>query len=303
MRRVSLGGCHVLGGVAAVIISLGVWQGSSALAASTSSPTPNPVVPVPGLDVTGAGPASAIHGNPTSGAAKFATYCSSCHGDRGTTGIANPGSTDGTVPTINPIDPAFLNAAGGDPSVVAHELDAFLQHGSRPSGPQPQLSMPGFGDHNLVPQSDLADIEAYVMQLNGVFWPDRCPGIRLDIANPAVGARVEPGHLIVQGQAQDIRAQQGSGIDRIDLFLDSRASGGHGLASLNPTQAPAPSGPNTFQAKVLLPKLTGGHDLVVYAHSTVTNQEAMVTIPIAIGQDPSKAFVTAPTGALVTCTP
>jgi uncharacterized repeat protein (TIGR01451 family) len=33
--------------------------------------------------------------------------------------------------------------------------------------------MPAWGDHNRLSQQDLANIEAYVMQLNGVYWPDR----------------------------------------------------------------------------------------------------------------------------------
>src|SRR5207248_4183861 len=114
-----------------------------------------------------------------------------CHGDRGTAGIENPGSNDGSVPTLNPIDPGFLENANGDPAVFAHDIDLFLQHGSRPAGPKPLVSMPAFGDHKTLARSDIADIEAFVMGLNGVFWPDRCPGILVDLANPSPGSRVE----------------------------------------------------------------------------------------------------------------
>src|SRR5438105_8699739 len=190
---------------------------------------------------------SLIHGDPVAGGAKFASMCASCHGDRGTMGITNPGSTDGTVPVLNPIDPGFLADSNGDASIFARELDVFLQHGSRPAGPSPLITMPGFGDQHLVPQNDIADIEAYVMQLNGTFWPDRCPGIQLELANPSPGARVELGHYVVQGRAVDARAKAGSGIDRVDFFLDSRDSGGRFIGTTSPPLPPGPAGPPSLQ--------------------------------------------------------
>src|SRR5437763_6557596 len=91
--------------VAVVAVSLGIFQASLALAATQTAPAPNPLTaglnpvtsPVAGVDITIAGPASRIHGDPVAGGAKFASMCASCHGDRGTMGITNPGSTDGTV--------------------------------------------------------------------------------------------------------------------------------------------------------------------------------------------------------------
>jgi|SRR5579859_3964 len=295
-------------GLMAAAVGLGLVQASLVLAAAPTpnplAPGPNPVTsPVPGVDITIPGPAAAIHGDPVGGAAKFNANCASCHGARGTAGITNPNSSDGTVPVLNPIDPGFIDDSNGDAAIFARELDVFLQHGSRPAGPNPLITMPGFGDHHLLPQSDIADIEAYVMQLNGTFWPDRCPGIRLELANPSPAARVEPGNLVVQGRAMDARAQHGSGIDRVDFFLDARDSGGRMIGTTNPAAVTGPAGASSFQATVSLPAQVGGHNLVAYAHSSVTSQESVVSIPIAIGEDPVKAFAVVPTGQSINCAP
>ncbi len=155
-----------------------IWQAS--LAVADGPPTPNSLAPssdtrfapVAGADITANGPAAAIHGDPLNGRRLFALNCVTCHNDRGVGGLPNPGSDDGTVPPLNPIDPGFLGAQD-DPAAFARAADLFIQHGSRPAGKSPQISMVGWGDHQLIPQTDLADLEAYVMSLNGVYWPDR----------------------------------------------------------------------------------------------------------------------------------
>jgi mono/diheme cytochrome c family protein len=315
----------MLCGVSAAAIGLTLCVGSVVLADS-GPPTPNPLsatlnpaikqlpprlqallqigaLPVPNVDITGLGAASSIHGDAAKGATEFAANCAVCHGDRGAAGIANPGSDDGTVPVLNPIDPGFLAHANGDAAVFARDLDVFIQHGSRPSGDNPLLSMPAWGDHHLLTQADIADIEAYVMSLNGVFWPDRCPGIQLGLANPASGSRVDPGSLVVEGSAVDVRASAGSGISRVDFFLDDRDAGGKFVGTTVPGQTPG-SSPSSFRATLSLPKVTGGHELFAYAFSAVRGQEGVLSIPIAVGEDPSKAFVTAPpTGPSTSCTP
>jgi plastocyanin/mono/diheme cytochrome c family protein len=164
-----------------MIVSLIGWTASIVFAAA---PQPNPLAPltpganpyfapVPGIDLTSNGAAATIHGNPLRGRALFAENCATCHNDRGLGNLPNPGSDDGTVPPLNPIDPGFLEDSQGDPAQFAKLIDVFIQHGSRPAGDSPQLDMIGWGDHKVLSQSDLADIEAYVMQLNGVYWPDR----------------------------------------------------------------------------------------------------------------------------------
>src|SRR5215467_7825494 len=121
-----------IGAMTAVVLGLGVWQISVVMAAAPApnplAPSPNPqIAPIAGVDITGAGPASKIHGDPTVGATKFATICNSCHGEQGANGITNPCSDDGSVPTLNPIDPGFGEDSNGDAAVFARELDLFLQ--------------------------------------------------------------------------------------------------------------------------------------------------------------------------------
>jgi mono/diheme cytochrome c family protein len=296
---------------ALAIVAAGVWQASIVLADDAGPPTPNALVgtnpllgPVPGVDISGAGPASAIHGNPVAGAAKFHAMCASCHGERGTAGIANPGSDDGTVPTLNPIDPGFLADANGSAAIFARDIDLFVQHGSRPAGKSPLISMPGFGDHKLMPQRDLADIEAFVMELNGVFWPDRCPGIQVELANPSPGARVPVGNYVVAGRAVDHHASTSPGISRIDLFLDARDAGGRFLGSAVPSASAGSSDPTHFQMTVAFPNMVGIHDLVAYAYSSASATTGVVSVPIALGEDPTKALLVVPSDAQsLTCTP
>jgi mono/diheme cytochrome c family protein len=110
------------------------------------------------------GPALNLTGNVTSGIQVFVQNCQKCHGPQGTGGVSNPGSTDGTVPPLNPIDSTIANS---DPKVFAFNVDLFVEHGSTPDGPNPAQVMPAWGDqHKLSPQQ-IADVIAYVLSLNG----------------------------------------------------------------------------------------------------------------------------------------
>lgn len=111
------------------------------------------------------GPASMTIGDAGHGAILFQQTCVRCHGPMGTDKVPNPGSDDGTVPPLNPIDPAFKSA---DPGVFASNIDRFIQHGSVPDGPSPTLKMLPFGDSNTLTQQAIANVEAYVLSLNGV---------------------------------------------------------------------------------------------------------------------------------------
>lgn len=79
--------------------------------------------------------------------------------------VSNPGSTHGKVPPLNPINRDLFSP---DPKTFVGQIDLFLQHGSRPEGPNPRLSMPPFGDTHSLTQQQIADIEAYILNLNGV---------------------------------------------------------------------------------------------------------------------------------------
>ncbi len=111
------------------------------------------------------GTAAAIIGSASHGEILFSQVCAACHGPEGTDDVPNPGSADGKVPPLNPIDRELFAA---DPKVFAQKIDLFIQHGSTPEGPHPALHMLAFGDTNALTQPQIADLEAYVMSLNGV---------------------------------------------------------------------------------------------------------------------------------------
>jgi mono/diheme cytochrome c family protein len=124
------------------------------------------------------GEAAFIIGSAENGAALFREQCISCHGPQGTDNVPNPGSDDGTVPPLNPIDRALYNT---DPRVFVEHIDKLIQHGSMPSGPHPALHMPAWGDSRSLTQQEIANLEAYIMELNGVN--------RAEILNPGMRPR------------------------------------------------------------------------------------------------------------------
>lgn len=127
-----------------------------------NAPTPEPAKP---SIAGGTGPALSLTGNANNGKPLFGTYCAACHGPEGIVGGPNPRSSDEFVPSLNPIDPTIANA---DPKIFAANVDLFIEHGSVPSGPAPELSMPSFGDQKMLTPQQIADIITYIMSLNGV---------------------------------------------------------------------------------------------------------------------------------------
>ncbi len=124
------------------------------------APTPEPARP---SNEGNPGPAASQAGDANRGQVAFGQYCSICHGPEGRFGYPNPGSEDGVVPEVNPIDPTIANA---DPKVFATNVDLFVEHGSIPDGPHPTLLMPAFGDNKMLTDQQIADIIAYIIQVN-----------------------------------------------------------------------------------------------------------------------------------------
>ena len=83
------------------------------------------------------GPGSAIglSGDVKAGATVFVDNCQKCHGEKGAGGSENPGSTDGTIPPLSPIDETMIDK---DPKTFAYNIDLFIEHGSTPEGPSPK---------------------------------------------------------------------------------------------------------------------------------------------------------------------
>jgi hypothetical protein len=97
----------------------------------------------------------------------------------------------------------------------------------------------------------------------------------LDIGNPHPNEHI-PARLNMRGVAYDPQAAQGSGIDRVQLFLGDREKGG---ASLGEARLGGPI-TNGWEIVVTLP--TGPHILFVYARSSETGLESVVSIPVEV---------------------
>jgi mono/diheme cytochrome c family protein len=130
------------------------------------APTPEPARP---SESGAAGPAAGMQGSVEQGKVDFGLYCAACHGPEGVQGVPNPGSDDGSVPPLNPIDETMINS---DYATFATNVDLFIEHGSVPEGKGPQIMMPSFGDWGMLSDSQIADLIAYVLDLNGV---DKAP--------------------------------------------------------------------------------------------------------------------------------
>ncbi len=89
------------------------------------------------------GPAVNLTGDAVSGQQIFVANCQKCHGEQGIGNVPNPGSDEGTIPPLNPIDETLI---GSDPKVYATNLDLFIERGSTPAGSNPKEKMPAWGD-------------------------------------------------------------------------------------------------------------------------------------------------------------
>ena len=147
-----------------IVVSIILLLGVSFLAACDAKATPTPAVEVPKPSNAG-GPGDAVNltGDATAGAQVFVDKCQECHGAEGKVGIANPGSTDGTVPSLNPIDEGLVSA---DYKTFATNVDLFIEHGSTPEGDNPAKLMTAFGDKKELSAQQIADVIAYVISLN-----------------------------------------------------------------------------------------------------------------------------------------
>ena len=110
----------------------------------------------------GPGPALDLKGNTTAGMRVYDSNCTKCHGPQGKGGVDNAGSTDGTIPPLNPIDDTLKS---DDAKVYAYNIDLFMEHGSTPDG-KPKEVMPAWGDTKKLTPQQIADVIAYVISLN-----------------------------------------------------------------------------------------------------------------------------------------
>ena len=189
--------------VPATLPPLSLQLGSATTATAPAGGTAVP--PAPGSDIPkpsnpgGPGQAVNLTGSVDSGKTIFASNCAVCHGAEGKGGNPNPGSTDGTVPSLNPIDPLLVSP---DRTTFVTNIDLFVEHGSTPEGPGPTFSMPAWGDKKLLLPQQIADVISYVMSLNPAAAVSQSPstaapppaaGTSVVAATPAgTGTQTEP---------------------------------------------------------------------------------------------------------------
>jgi len=106
--------------------------------------------------------------------------------------------------------------------------------------------------------------------------------IHLTVANPAPGDPTPQGAYMVSGMAWDTTASSGAGVERVDFFLGDRDNGGLFLGSATPGTDMAEGAPTgSFTTTLDFPSdSSNGNTLYVYALSSVSGQEQMVTIPL-----------------------
>jgi len=142
--------------------SAAATEAATAAAAEAAKPEATAEIARP-TNPGGPGEAVNLKGDTAAGAKLYIDTCKKCHGDAGKGGVANLGSTDGTIPALNPIDATMLDK---DPKVTITNIDLFLEHGSTPGGPSPKEKMDAFGDGKKLTPQQIADVIAYVVSLN-----------------------------------------------------------------------------------------------------------------------------------------
>jgi cytochrome c553 len=114
---------------------------------------------IPGMP----GEAINLKGDANAGQQIFIDHCQVCHGPQGTDNVLNPGSDDGTIPPLNPIDETLISP---DHATYVYNLDLFIQNGSIPEGLNSTFQMPGWGRLGILTQQEIADVIEYVISLN-----------------------------------------------------------------------------------------------------------------------------------------
>jgi mono/diheme cytochrome c family protein len=135
------------------------------LSLANATPTAEPAQPEVAGPSNPGGPGDAVNltGDPNAGKQVYVDECQLCHGTEGKGDVLNPGSDDGTVPALNPIDSTLI---GSDDKTNISNIDLFIQNGSTPPGVNPARLMPPFGAQNGLTQQQIADVIAYLISLN-----------------------------------------------------------------------------------------------------------------------------------------
>jgi hypothetical protein len=107
--------------------------------------------------------------------------------------------------------------------------------------------------------------------------PAKAATLQLRLDNPAAGATLPLGNMLLEGTARDLAASSGSGVDRVQAFLGDQNTGGEFLGGATPNDA------GNFVINISLGSGDqGAQTLYVYAHSSVTNQQRLVTRAVVV---------------------
>src|SRR5258708_34862557 len=110
----------------------------------------------------------------------------------------------------------------------------------------------------------------------------------LEVSNPSGGDTIHVGAYMMEGMAFDRAADQGAGLERVDIFLEDRNTGGVLIGSGQmAAPSPVPDDPQLseagWSAHVIVPRnMVGGHTMFVYTMSAITGGELVVGIPITV---------------------
>ena len=111
----------------------------------------------------GIGTAVDIVGDKEHGAILFHKTCMSCHGPHGNPEAPGFNAPKG-VPSLNPIR---YELTSSNVRAFTQRIDVFIQHGA-PALTEGGPLMSDFGDSHALTQAQIADLEAYILALNGV---------------------------------------------------------------------------------------------------------------------------------------
>jgi hypothetical protein len=153
-----------------------------------------------------------------------------------------------------------------------------------PTPPPNMLSLPPCGTPTPTPTfpafPGVASTPGIAASVTPGVVPLTSPTLRVD--NPQPGDTISAGMHVFEGLAFDSLAQSATGVDRVEIFLDPREQGGQLIGDATLGGANATHSPFSYELTAPIPNRKGGHMLTVYAHSSVTNLETSVSIPITV---------------------
>jgi hypothetical protein len=175
-----------------------------------------------------------------------------------------PGFESGGYPVLLVESGVPFSGWAADPPLVTSPLMALTPSVLEPAPSAPVVARPG------APAPPSTAALPAVVQTG--------PSLVLSVGNPQPGDQLPRGKYVMQGLAFDRAASTGTGVDRVTVFADNRDSGGQLIGNAVLGQP----GATGFSATIDLSKLSGSHDLYVYARSSVSGKETVVNLPVKI---------------------